>query len=199
MNARARLVDNWRKIDHSANRLNAGISLNLAGTMGTFGANHPANFDARTRTVEAGLQFDTPLNRLAERNDYREAQIEYQRARRDYMLFEDKISQSLRNTLRLTRLSELNFELLAGGCPSCNRSSRPRCSLRLDEPPKPGAVPQFGSYNRSRSRFRVEGLLDAQNDFLSLRVGYDVLRLVLDFELGTMDLDHDGLWKIPAQ
>ena len=41
-------------------------------------------------------------------------------------------------------------------------------------------------------------LLDSQNDFLSLQVGYDVLRLVLDFELGTMQLDPDGLWIDPG-
>jgi len=41
-------------------------------------------------------------------------------------------------------------------------------------------------------------LLDAQNDFLSMRVGYDVLRLELDFESGTMHLDNDGLWSDPG-
>ena len=33
----------------------------------------------------------TPITRLAERNDYRETLINYQRARRDYLLFEDSI------------------------------------------------------------------------------------------------------------
>jgi hypothetical protein len=41
-------------------------------------------------------------------------------------------------------------------------------------------------------------LLDAQNAFLSMRVGYDVLRLVLDFESGTMQLDNNGLWMDPG-
>jgi hypothetical protein len=44
----------------------------------------------------------------------------------------------------------------------------------------------------------LSDLLDAQNAFLSMRVGFDVLRLVLDFECGTMKLNSDGLWVDPG-
>jgi hypothetical protein len=41
-------------------------------------------------------------------------------------------------------------------------------------------------------------LLNAQNDFLSVWVNYEVQRRVLDWNLGTMQLDHDGLWIDPG-
>jgi hypothetical protein len=44
----------------------------------------------------------------------------------------------------------------------------------------------------------LSDLLEAQNNFLSMRVGYDVLRLVLDFESGTMQVDADGIWQDPG-
>jgi hypothetical protein len=197
MNARARLVDAWRKIDFHANALQSGLSVTLNGNVGTLGANHPTSFDARTAMLQAGLRFDSPLNRLAERNDYRESQIDYQRARRDYMLFEDRIQQSIRNTLRLTQLSELNFELRRSAV-QVAVAQVDLARLRLDEPPRPGATPQFGATTARDLVSALNDLLDAQNDFLSMRVGYDVLRMVLDFELGTMHTGQDGLWTDPG-
>jgi hypothetical protein len=197
MNARARLVDSWRQIDRLSNRLQSGLTLTLNGNMKTLGTNQPASFDARTGTLQAGLRFDSPLNRLAERNDYREGQIDYQRARRDLMLFEDRISQSLRNTLRLSNLSKLNFELRRAAV-QVAIAQVDLARLRLDEPPKPGATPQFGATTARDLVSALNDLLDAQNDFLSLRVGYDVLRLVLDFELGTIRTDANGLWMDPG-
>ena len=197
MNARARLVDSWRKVDLLADALKGGLSLSVSGNMGTLGTNHPASFDARTSMLQVGLRFDSPLNRLAERNDYREGQIEYQRARRDYMLFEDRISQSLRNTLRLSTLSALNFELRRAAV-QVAIAQVDLARLRLDEPPKPGATPVFGATTARDLVSALSDLLDAQNDFLSLRVGYDVLRLVLDFEIGTMRTDSNGLWLDPG-
>ena len=52
--------------------------------------------------------------------------------------------------------------------------------------------------DRSGVAKELNDLLESQNDFLSLQVGYDVLRLVLDFELGTMKVDANGLWIDPG-
>ncbi|MEY2600450.1 MAG: hypothetical protein RLZZ142_2709 [Verrucomicrobiota bacterium] len=197
MNARARLVDYWRKVGNAANGLDSNLTVTLAGSMGTLGSNHPTSFDARTGMLQAGLRFDSPLNRLADRNDWRVAQIEFQRARRDYMLFEDRIAQSLRNTLRLTALSELNFELRRSAV-QIAIAQVDIARLRLDEPPRPGATPQFGATTARDLVSALNDLLDAQNDFLSLRIGYDVLRLLLDFELGTMHLTPEGMWADPG-
>ncbi len=196
MNARARLVDAWRQIDYTANPLKSVVDLTINGTIGTT-QNDSTRFDARTGNLRMGLRFDTPLNRLAERNNYRESIINYQRARRDYMLFEDRISQSLRNTLRIVRLSQFNFELRRSAV-QIAISQVDLARLRLEEPPRPGAVAQFGATTARDLVSALSDLLEAQNDFLSLQVGYDVLRMVLDFELGTMQLDRDGLWVDPG-
>ena len=200
MNARANLVDSWRQIEFEGNALESDLNLVISGDIGTRGDN-PIEFNGKNSRLKLGVEFDTPITRLAERNRYRESLIEYQRARRSYMLFEDQVSQSLRNTLRITDLSQINFEirrtavLIAISQVSLARE-------RLTEPPKPGAGGQLVTAPISPTAARdlvsaLGDLLDAQNDFLNAWVSYEVLRMVLDFELGTMRLDGDGLWIDP--
>jgi hypothetical protein len=196
MNARARLVDHWRLIGVQANALQSAADFSLFGGMGTI-RNNTAQFDGRTGWLRGSLRFDTPLNRLMERNEYREAQIEYQRARRDYMLFEDRISQSLRNTLRLVKISQLNFELRRSAI-QIAISKVDLAKLRLQEPPRPGAQATIGATTARDLVDALNDLLESQNDFLSLRVGFDVLRMLLDFEVGTIRTDVDGLWTDPG-
>ena len=57
-----------------------------------------------------GVEFDAPLTRLAERNVYRTALINYQQARRSYYAYEDGVDQVLRQSLRQIQLSQINFE-----------------------------------------------------------------------------------------
>ncbi|MGC3966149.1 MAG: hypothetical protein QM775_01885 [Pirellulales bacterium] len=44
----------------------------------------------------------------------------------------------------------------------------------------------------------LSDLLDTQNDFLNVWVVYEVQRLNLDFEMGTMMLDDQGMWIDPG-
>jgi len=44
----------------------------------------------------------------------------------------------------------------------------------------------------------LSGLLSAQNSFVAAWVDYDVQRLNLDFNLGTMQLDAQGNWVDPG-
>jgi outer membrane protein TolC len=196
MNARARLVDGWRQIEISSNALLSQLTFTADGSMGTIG-NQSARFDGRTGNLRFGLRFDTPLQRLLERNDYRETLIDYQRARRDYDEFEDRVSQSLRNTLRIVELSQLNFELRRSAVQTAI-SQVDLARLRLDEPPKPGAQATFGATTARDLVSALTDLLDAQNALLGLWVGYDVLRVLLDFEMGTMRLTTDGRWVDPG-
>ncbi len=196
MNARARLVDSWRQIDLASNALLSSLDFVAQGEMGTT-RNRSFRFDGRTGNLRFGLRFDTPLQRHIDRNDYRETLIDYQFARREYDEFEDRISQSLRNTLRIVQLSQLNFELRRSAVQTAI-SQVDLARLRLDEPPRPGAQAQFGATTARDLVSALSDLLSAQNDLLSLWVGYDVLRVLLDFEMGTMRLTTDGRWVDPG-
>ncbi|RLT03783.1 MAG: hypothetical protein DWI21_15225 [Planctomycetota bacterium] len=202
MNVRANLVDAWRQIEVTGNELQSGLDLTVSGDLGTRGDN-PTEFTADKGRLRMGLEFDSPITRLAERNKYRETLIEYQHARRDYMLFEDQISQSLRNTLRIIDLGQINFEIRRAAV-LVAASQVAQARLRLVEPPKgplaPGVAAQAQTTPTAARDLvsALNDLLDAQNDFLNSWIGFEVLRVLLDFEMGTMQLNQEGLWIDPG-
>jgi len=195
-NARAALVDQWRQIELAANELKSGLDVTFSGDINTLG-DHPFRFRSTTGRLRVGLEFDAPLTRLAERNAYREALIAYQRARRDYMAFEDAVSQNLRRTLRAIREAQLDFELERAGV-HVAISQVEVTRLRLREPPKVGAEQKFGATTVRDLLGALNGLLGAQNGILGVWVDYEVERLNLDLDLGTMQLDPDGVWIDPG-
>ena len=196
MNARAKLVDVWRDAALARDDLRSDLDLVLSGDFGS-NRSDAGHFKADEGKLSLGLQFDTPLSKLAERNDYREALINYQRARRDYLAYQDGAYRSLRNTARIARLSQLNFELARSAVRGAI-AQVDLARLRLQQPPQPGKNAQFGATTARDLVNALNDLLDANNGFLQVWVGYEALRMRLDFELGTMRLNDEGLWLDPG-
>lgn len=200
MNARGALVDSWRIIQFNANALRAGLNIVFSGDVSTVHDN-PVNLRGSTGRLRAGLEFDAPLTRVAERNIYRQTLIEYQQARRGYMQFEDRVCQSLRSILRTIELNQLNFEI---------RRSAVQVAIQqvdlaretLSRPLRPGELPaDYAAARASIGRDLVtalQALLDDQNDFITVWVSYEVQRISLDLEMGTMQLDDRGMWIDPG-
>lgn len=196
MNARANLVDRWRRIEFVANELKSNLDVTIDGQLGTQPDN-VLDFSADRSRIRFGVEFDTPLARLDERNRYRAALINYQEARRDYMLFEDRVSQSLRNTLRIIQLSQINLEVRRAAV-QVAIAQVDIARLRLNPPVQPGKVSRASPTAARDLVSALSDLLDAQNDFLSVWVSYETLRVLLDFEMGTMELDPTGIWIDPG-
>ena len=196
MNARASLVDVWRLIEFNANELLSTLDFVVSGDVSNRGDN-PIQLDDTTGRFRVGLQFDAPIQRMAERNNYRQALIEFQRARRDFMNFTDQVARTLRNTLRSIEIDLLNFELRRAAIRvAIDQVELAR--LRLREPPKPGVATTFGATTARDLVSALSDLLNVQNDFLSVWVDYQVERINLDFDLGTMQLDEYGMWIDPG-
>lgn len=196
MNARAALVDQWRQIQIAANRLRSDLDITFSGDMATTSDN-PFSFDGNTGQLRVGFRFDAPFTRLVERNQYRAALIAFQRARRDYLAFEDRIAQSLRDTLRNIRLGQNTFELRRSAV-LVSIAQVDLARERLRAPPRPGETSQFGVNTARDLVTALSGLLSAQNAFLGAWVEYEVQRMVLDFQMGTMQLDERGQWIDPG-
>jgi hypothetical protein len=195
-NARAALVDSWRLVEFNANALQAGLDLVFNGDLGT-ARNNPVSFRGQTGRLQVGVQFDAPLTRIEERNLYRQSLIEYQQARRSYMLSEDAIYRGLRLTLRTIELNKLNFELRRGAVfIAIDQVDLTR--LRLTQPPRPGETSLLGNTTARDLVDSLAQLLNVQNQFLSVWVNFELQRLNLDFDLGTMQLDSRGIWIDPG-
>jgi hypothetical protein len=197
MNARAALVDVWREADLARDDLRTDLDLVLSGDLGSdqLGSGH---FQSSESRVRVGLELDSPLSKVYERNQYRAVLIQYQQARRQYLAFEDDVLRSLRNFNRLAKLNQLNFELSRAAVRGAI-SQVDLARLRLSEPPQPGRNAQFGATTARDLVNALNDLLDASNAFLQVWVGYEAMRMRLDYELGVMKLTEQGLWVDPKQ
>ena len=192
MNARANLVDSWRKIEVVANDLQSDLDVVVTGDLGTR-PNNPVAFDTDYSKVRMGLQLDTPTTRLIERNRYRAALIAYQQARREFMLFEDRVDQSLRNTLRIVKLSQINLEVRRAAV-RVAIAQVDIARLRLNPPVRPNQPTRTSPTAARDLVSALTDLLNAQNDLLNVWVSYEVLRVLVEFEMGVMKIDDRGVW-----
>ena len=195
-NARASLVDSWRQIRVTKNDLESQLDVVFNADIGNVGDN-PVNIQSTTGRLRVGLEFDAPLTRLAERNAYRTALINYQAARRDYYTFEDNIAADLRSIVRDLQFNQVNFEISRAAV-FVSIAQVDLARLRVDEPQKPG---QQAAVSNTAARDVVDalsGLRGAQDSFVSDWVSYEVLRISLDLDLGTMQLDERGMWIDPG-
>jgi hypothetical protein len=193
MNARGALVDQWRLIEFNANQLKGVLNIVFSGDIQNKGDN-PLNLRGSTGRLQAGVQFDAPITRLAERNVYRQTLIEYQQARRSYYQFEDNVARSLRSQLRTIAANQLNFELQRFAVLQAAEQITLNDDIRANQE----ATGQAAGATAARDTVSaLSDLLDAQNNFMSVFVNYEVLRRQLDLDLGTMQVDPEGRWLDP--
>ena len=199
MNARASLVDRWRKIEFFADQLEGNVDLIFAGDMGNV-TDNPFRLNYENGQLQAGLRFDAPLVRIAERNRYREAIIEYEQDRRRMYQFEDEVKRNLRQTLRTIDQDKVLFELNRRSV-QVNIEQVELNRFALEQPVRPG---EGGSARLGATTARdliqaLTGLNGALNDILGTWVQYESLRMNLDFDLGTMQLDESFRWVDPEK
>ena len=200
MNARSSLVDRWRQIEFTADQLESQLDLVFSGSVGNFGSN-PFAIRAETGTLRAGFQFDSPLNRQAERNTYRETLIRYQQAKRDFYQFEDAVKANLREIIRQIQLNRIQFELNRRSVKVSIRQVE-NARLRLEEPASVnsiGRINQLGATTTRDLTGAINQLQGVQNAFLNVWVNLEVLRRNLDFDMGTMQIDQTGSWIDPGE
>ncbi len=188
MNARARVTDAWRNEEVAANRLLADLSIDYQGVLAT----DPTfdglfRFDASAGLHRFGVQFDAPIVRRAERNAYRASQIQYQRARRDWMLTRDEVVRQLRLNLRQLRLQKTQFEISREQLIIATRQvEQTEYTLRTTT-----------DANESQTLFLLNALqaeLGARNALIGVWVSYETDRMNLYRDLDLMFLDDQGIW-----
>jgi len=197
MNNRAALVDSWRLIEFNANALQSTVNVTLSGDVGAIGGNNPNVYRGPTGSVQAGLQFDGPFTRLLERNNYRQALIDYQRDRRQLIQYEDAVNLGLRRTLRLLEELRLNLEIQRRAVViAVRRVDQTQESLsKPPEPAQPGQpAAQLGPTAAQNLLTALSDLRNSQNNFMSVWLNYYARRMTLMRDLGIMEIDETGRW-----
>jgi outer membrane protein TolC len=188
MNQRAQVVDAWRKIEVTASALKAGLDVTTTANVATrpFGGN-PVDFRSSASQYTVGVAFDSPLNRMAERNAYRESLIAYEQSRRNFMALDDRIQASVRLDVRQLELERANFGIARQNLISAARQlegARERLLVVADATGTTGTRDVLDA---------LSALLSAKLTLISSWINYetDLTQLLLDMD--ALQLDPRGL------
>lgn len=112
MNVRGDLADRWRDIKYAGDDLRSILDLRATQSVRTPpGSNKPFDFSFDDSTTTLGIQFDTPLNRRAQRNAFRLALINYNAALRNVIQAEDNVKLDIRDDLRSLELDRNQYAI----------------------------------------------------------------------------------------
>jgi len=133
------------------------------------------------------------LDQVNERNNYRAALIDYQRARRNYMAFEDNVKLEIRRSWRRIAVFKENFET--------SREAVRIAAAQLDSavqdagrPLPPGGSRQAGQQGLNLLN-ALNTVLDTQDELINIWVQYEENRLNIHRDMGIMEIDARGTWN----
>jgi outer membrane protein TolC len=105
------IEDARRSVGVASNGLLPDLDLTARGTIGNRDSTPARQIDSRTMEYSAGLNLDLPIDRVAERNAYRRALIELERAQRNWVSRRDDIVAQVRNSVRAIRSAAASLEI----------------------------------------------------------------------------------------
>lgn len=188
-NKLAQVTDAWRKVTVAANRLQGDLNLIAKVDLLKDPDNrNPFDFSQDVSRYNVGLQFDSPLNRVQERNAYRTSLIAYQRARRDYMELGDQIEQQIRSDIRTLRLQKFSFEIARQSLIAAARQLENE-QLLLNAPNQVAANTGDATLRKLRA---LEQLLAAREQLAGSFIRYEQQRVRLLLDLEELQLDERG-------
>lgn len=177
-----RLEDQVRQVYIDADALRPGLTL-------------AANFDAETEEGKSlrfrsqdtrwsvGLDLDLPIERMVERNIYRQSLIDLQAQKREVERQADEIDTRLRDALRNARIARESYVIQRGAVALAERRVE-SATLRLEA-------------GRAETRDLLEAqaaLVSAQNAATSALIRFTLERLDLYRDLELLRVDEDGMW-----
>jgi outer membrane protein TolC len=188
MNERGRVVDAWRQIDVTANQLRAGLTVTAKANVTTPpGGTNPVDFRASASDYNIGFAFDAPLNRMAERNAYRTAQINYERERRNFMALDDQIQAQIRQDLRTLETERASFFITRQTLISAARLVESSRDSLLFADKGQGTTVSLDVLNALTS------LLNAKQTLISSWISYETTRTQLLLDMEALQVDERGI------
>ena len=183
------VYDSQRRVVIAADALGAELTLLGTADLGGRRSVGSAGVDDAQLRFDKGryaglLTLDLPLERTAERNNYRKSLINLEKAVRDVQILEDEIKLSIRNELRTLLESRESLNIQAQSVVVAQKRVR---SSNL-----------FLEAGKAEIRDLLEAqdaLLSAQNSLTAAVIGYRVAELELQRDVGLLEVDAQGLWR----
>ena len=181
------VYDAQRQVVVRADALRAGLTLGAGNTGSTARLSYSDNngglsFDGAQYSTR--LLLDLPIERTAERNDYRNSLVALERATRSVQTLEDQIKLSIRNALRTLLNSRESLKIQAQSVVVAEKRVK-SSTLFLEA-----------------GRIQIRDLLDAQDALLLAQtqltlavVDYRIAELELQRDMGLLKVNEQGLWQ----
>jgi outer membrane protein TolC len=201
MNVRANLVDAWRQLAVFANALLGTFNVQYhMDTSTPAGLAQPLNFSGSRTHQELFFDWQLPLVRIAERNNYRASLINYQRARRILERAEDQVAFDVRGEIRQLRQQEEVYRIQQRQVELAYLTVENSLDT-FQAPPAPLAAGQPAADTATRAAALTTQLINAQTSLYNAQfqmttiwITYLNTRLDLYRDMELMPLDQRGVW-----
>ncbi len=194
MNARAQLYDLWRQLAVTANQLLGVFNVSVSNQIFTPPTTtNPFGFFDQSKQFSLVLNSELPLIRLAQRNTYISAQINYKRQQRTLMLTEDSIKLNIRQLVRQLVQTTQTYEI---------QKKNFLVTLRVvDQSQEQLVAPTAGGAQGGGGNSQVSAqtinfvnnqrqIPTTQNQLVQSWVNYETFRLALYRDLGLMPYEE---------
>jgi len=183
MNASEQLEDARRKVKIALNELRTKLDLNV-NVESTTSEKSYLTSDFKQPSYQTGLEFELPLNKVQERNAYREALITLERKKREISLKKDQIKLEVLNAYRDLQESYQTYLI--------QKNSLELASKRVEST---DLLLQAGRATIRDLLEAQEAYLNAKNNLSNAITEYLIsyLKFLRDTEL--LELDERGVWK----
>ena len=183
MNDIDRFEDSKRKVYVAANRLKTGIDFFADASLSSDRPTDYTSFDPDDIRAGMGVEFDLPINRFRERNQYRSTIISFEAALRRLSLALDNKRNQIRLGLRNLKQFEQNYQIQ-------------KLAVQLADERVKGA-----DLNYQAGRATIRDIQDAQDDLVAARnslitlvVDYLESRMSLLLDIGILRTNRNAFW-----
>lgn len=178
-----RFEDSQRRIKVAASALKAGLNLTASSTFGAAGTIDYARFDLDRTRAEVGLTLDLPIDRLNQRNSYRNSLINFERQIRNLSLALDTLHNDVGEGQRAMSQFQREYAIQQEELALANRRVAFETEL----------------FNAGRSEIRnlleaQDAQINAQNSITQTLVNFHVARLQFLVDIGALDIDLQRFW-----
>jgi outer membrane protein TolC len=183
------VYDAQRAVVVAADDLGAELTLFGSASMGSrrsvgSAAAPDARINPKDGVYSALLTLDLPIERTAERNNYRNSLIDLESTVRSVQNLEDAIKVNVRNELRVLQAARETLQIQARAVEVAERRVR-GTRMSLEE-----GVAQMRDVLEAQ-----DSLVSAQNALTAAVINYRVTELELQRDMGMLTVDEQGLWR----
>ena len=179
------VVDAERRVEVVANGLLPEMDLVVSGRLANREDAKSPSLDLERYTWSAGVDVDLPLDRKSERNAYRAALIQYERARRARENSADEIRLDIQNGWRNLEQAKREYEI------SHVRVELSRSRVREQE-----LLTEIGEGDAFEVVRAQDALTASQNQLTSALINHTLIRLGFWRDLGLLYITKNGKWAL---